>query len=489
MLEPPGGEPDERGRTGSAQTVTRPTAAAVGDPEPVDSPPWRFRPILAMLGTGLALLAVFAYGRYRSPIPFGYFSHPPIYGIWAPTWDRAALTVLPAAALLAATAWVVTSSRRVPTWLALAALIGCGVLTAIAVGLVRGDPHDLIRGVSTARTSPYYTSDLYLLDRLGVREFIERHPELTTRLHSYNSRTHPPGPLVFLFGLFKVFGAGHPLRIATALAVLALAAAVAAWAIGRSLGGERAGRIAAVLFVAAPGPLMLAYACLDMTFALLISTSIALFMLAIHRRSAPIAAAAGAVLGLGTLLTFATVFVVLAATLAVLVQSRSLRASARLLVAALAGGALVLVLARVLAGFDILASYHSSPGAGRRYDPYWIIGSPTAWLIFAGLPLAALGVVGLVRAVPGARRPVLPLILVLLMVVWAALPSEFTKLRPGEVERTWAFLYPLLAASAGVVVDRWTRRPGHRAGAIVAGLVLLSVAQAVLIQGLWDNLN
>ncbi len=109
--------------------------------------------------------------------------------------------------------------------------------------------------------------------------------------------------------------------------------------------------------------------------------------------------------------------------------------------------------------------------------------------MWAGLPLAALSVAGLLIKVPGARRPILPIALVLIMVVWVGLPTEITKLRPGEVERTWAFVYPVMAAVVGVVVDRWKRGKGRWSGAIVAGLVLLSVAQTVVLQSLWDNLQ
>lgn len=449
---------------------------------------WRW-PLLALAGLAVFLVAFLVYGRHRPPIGYGYFTHPPVYGIWDPTFDRLALIALPAALVLAATAWLVTSSRRIPTWAALPLVIGAGLLTASAVGLVRGDWRHLFRGVSTDPDAPYYTSDLHYLAELGVRGFIERHPDMTTDLHSYSSRTHPPGIHVFLHLLYRIIGPEHALRVAVVVAGLALSAAVAAWAIGRTLGGERAGRIAAVLFVAAPGPLLLAYSSMDMIFALVISASVALLVLAVHRRSAALAAAGGAVLGVATLLTFATSFVALAATVAVLVQTRSVRASAQLLGAAGAGGLAVLVLARLTLGLDVWASYQSSPGAGRPYNPYWIVASPSAWLIFAGLPLGALGVAGLVRRMPDARRAVLPLVLVLIMVGWAALPTVITKLRPGEVERTWAFLYPLVAAAAGVVVDRWSRRAGRWSGAVVAGLVLLSVAQAVLIQALWDNLN
>ena len=105
--------------------------------------------------------------------------------------------------------------------------------------------------------------------------------------------------------------------------------------------------------------------------------------------------------------------------------------------------------------------------------------------MWAGLPLAALSVAGLLIKVPGARRPILPIALVLIMVVWVGLPTEITKLRPGEVERTWAFVYPVMAAVVGVVVDRWKRGKGRWSGAIVAGLVLLSV----VLQSLWTTCN
>jgi hypothetical protein len=257
---------------------------------------------------------------------------------------------------------------------------------------------------------------------------------------------------------------------------------------GRTIGGSRAGRISAVLFVTAPGPLLLAYTNLDAVFATFLAGAAALFVLATARRSVAVAAAAGAVLGAGTLMTYATVFVALAATVAVVIETRRVRDAAKLLGAAAVGGVVVLLLARLALGIDIIASYRASPSSGGQYQPYWIFGSPAAWLIFAGLPLAALGLAGLVRKVPGARRATLPLVLVTIMVIWAALPGEITKLRPGEVERTWAFLYPVLAAAAGPVVDRWTRAAGRWGNAIVPSLAVLGIAQAVLLQALWDNL-
>jgi hypothetical protein len=77
------------------------------------------------------------------------------------------------------------------------------------------------------------------------------------------------------------------------------------------------------------------------------------------------------------------------------------------------------------------------------------------------------------------------------MFVWGVLPPSITGLRQGEVERTWAFLYPMLAASAGPVIAHWTRSRTQSgriwAGATVALLVALSVAQTGVIQSLWDT--
>jgi hypothetical protein len=86
----------------------------------------------------------------------------------------------------------------------------------------------------------------------------------------------------------------------------------------------------------------------------------------------------------------------------------------------------------------------------------------------------------------------LPAVLIVAMLIWGALPPHVTALRQGEVERTWAFLYPMLAVSAGLVVDRCTHAGSRRgriwAGAVVA-LLVLSVCPDRRGQSLSDNLT
>ena len=447
----------------------------------------RYLPALAMVAVAATLLAFYAYSQ-TVDVPFGIFQHPPIYGIWEPDLRWGAVWVVPAGLILATIAWLITS-RRTPSWLALILIIACAVGTAAAIAMVRGDWHDLYNGVSTAQEDDRYTADLHFVYEFGMRGFVERHSELIPHFNTWNSKTHPAGVLVFLYIIFETIGASHPLRITTALAALAMSASVAAWLMGRTIGGERAGRIAALLFVAAPGPLLLAYTSLDAIFATVISMSIALFMVAIHRASLLFASAAGAVLAVATLMTYATSFILIATTIAVVVQSSNVRGALKLLGSAAGAGLAVLTAAWLILGFDLLGSYNAAPRSRTPYDPYWIIAHPAAVLIWAGLPLATLGVAGLFLRVPHSHRPILPAVLVATMLVWGMLPAAVTGLRYGEVERTWAFLYPALAAAAGPLIHRWTSGSGRGSGAIVAGLVLLSVTQAAILQALWDNLQ
>ena len=422
-------------------------------------------------------------------LPNRYFAHPPIYGKFVPVFTSWALWLVPAGLFFAATAWVVTSARRVPSWLALSLIVVCGWVTSVAVNLVRGDPRELYEGVSTG-IGPYYTRDLHFVAQYGVRGFVENYPSIVPALYAYNAKTHPPGVQVFLSTISNIVG-DHPFGFTTILAVISLLAALGAYAMGRSYGGERSGRIAAVLAVAAPGPLMLAYTNMDVVFAAFFSIAAALFVVGARRRSLVLTAAAGAVLGAATFLTYATAFLALAAAIAIAVETRSVWHTFRLLVAAAVGGVAVLLVLRAGLGFDLWACYQAMRRSRGAYYPYWIVGSTGAWLMWAGLPLAALGLAGLVVKVPDARRPVLPLVLITGMFVWGMLPPVVTSLRQGEVERTWAFLYPMAAAAAGPVIAKWTtstRLTRWFTGSIIAILVVLSIAQAGVLQALWDNL-
>ncbi len=444
--------------------------------------------LFALLMAALGLMALFWVTELIQPSLDGIFRKPPIYGYFEPTISWLALAVVPATILFIAVSVVFVANGRLSLWLGVTISILCSVALAAAITLVRGDPGDLVRRISNTDQLVSYASDVRLIVKYGVREFTEKHPSLASEMAFWNTRTHPPGPVLTLHGLFEVFGARHTLRVATAVATLGMTSVIGSVLIGRTIGGERVGRIAGVLFLASPGPLLLAFSSMDLIFAAGMSIAAGLFVVSAKRRSLWWAASAGVVLGVTTLMTFATVFIAVAATVNYLVQPYDRRQSLAKLAAAAAGGLAALALATVGLGFDLIGSYAAVPEGGGSYQVYWIIGGLGAWLIFAGLPIAAFGTWGLFQKCEDGSRPTFALALVTIMLIWAVLPPEVTKLRPGELERTWAFVYPVMAAVAAPVVDRWTRSPGRFRNAIIPGLLALSIVQAVAIQTMWDTL-
>lgn len=444
--------------------------------------------LTALLAGALALAGLFWVTKLMDPTIDGTFGKPPVYGQYEPTISWLGATVVPTALLLIAFTIVFLAKRWLPEWLSVSILVLLAVLLAASIAVVRGDVGDLVRRISNSGKWLSYASDVPLVWEHGVRGFAEMHPTLGSEFAYWNTRTHPPGPVLVLFGIFKVLGATHSLRIATTVATLGMTTAVGALLLGRSMGGERAGRIGAALLVAAPGPLLLAYTSMDLVFAAGMSIAAGLLVLSTKRSSLWWAVGGGAVLGLTTLMTFATIFIAAAATVAFLVAEDNLGRAMTKLGAAAVGGLVILASATLGLGFDLIGSYLAVPSRTSLYNPYWAIGGPGAWLVFAGLPIAVLGTWGLFRRSGDGSRPVFAIALVVIMLIWAVLPTEITKLRAGELERTMAFLYPVLAAVAAPVVDIWVRQSGRLRHAIVPSLMALSIAQAVVIQILWDTL-
>jgi len=446
------------------------------------------RAAAVLLLGAVAVVGVFLVAELTNPTLEGIFTKPPIYGYYDPSLSILGLGILPAAALLIGFATAFVLRKAIPAWLGIAVVIALAVALAASVTLVRGDTEDLVRRVSDGDRWLSYASDIPLVEQHGVRGFAQLHPDLAPEFKYWNTRTHPPGPVIVLFGIFELLGAVHTLRIATAIAALGMTTALGAYLLGSAGADQRSAKIATALLVAAPGPLLLAYTSMDLVFAAGMSIAAGFLVISASRTRLWWAVAGGAVLGATTLMTFATIFVAVAATMHILVIEKCTRKAAAKLAAAAMGGLAVLASATIVLGFDLIGSFLAVPASSSPYNAYWIVGAPGAWFVFAGLPVAALGTWGLFRRTDDGSRPVFAITLMALMITWALLPSEVTKLRSGELERTWAFAYPALAASAAPVVNLWMRSSKRFGHVVLPALMAISIAQAVLIQVLWDTL-
>jgi hypothetical protein len=101
--------------------------------------------------------------------------------------------------------------------------------------------------------------------------------------------------------------------------------------------------------------------------------------------------------------------------------------------------------------------------AARRPYAFWVFGSPVAFLLVLGLPIAWLA---LSSAAPEARA--------IAAVIAVAALAGFTK---AETERIWLFLAPLVCLAAAPLVRR------HRT--LAAALAVQALVYGALMNTVW----
>jgi hypothetical protein len=389
-------------------------------------------------------------------------SVPPAFLKWQPTIGPE-LVVPMALAVVGVVA--LPRAMAAPTWaflaLAVAFVFVLSVTLAVQAGKA-GTFHGCCEaGYGTALTRPLerrtdYLVNVPLVRKVGPRWFDQQYPFLARPVKgrlSLRAQTHPPGAILVLWLLM---GLTHSNVVATAMLVVLLGAAgaIPTYWLARELHGERIARFAVVLFAASPAVVLYTATSMDAVF----MTVLAMAACALVRapRSDGWAAVAGAAVVASLLLTYAaaalTVVGVGAAVLAWRRQ-RWHRVVRRGVVAALAALAAAWAVQRSV-GIDLLTCFRVSARIQHGYAAYrdrpywfWVFGSIVAFLIAAGIALAALLVRQTVARWRG-REPGFE------TVVWAVLVvSAVFGLVRGETEHIWLFMVPLVAAAAAPVAE------------------------------------
>jgi methylthioxylose transferase len=274
---------------------------------------------------------------------------------------------------------------------------------------------------------------------------------------------HPPGLMLVLHYL----GIDGPRGMAALVILAAALGAPLTYALGRALLDDARARIATVLWIFAPSALLYGATAPDALFATVGVLAAVLLVL----RHPALRLAGAAALALASLFSYALLAIGAWSALVVL---RREGARAAILMSAACAAALTLFYGAlyVATGFDILAAlqstdqvYRNSLAAIRPYA-FWVFGSPVAFLVALGLPLAWYAV----RAVPASDAAALALATVIVI----ATVLGFTK---AETERIWLMFVPLACVAAAAVL------PARRLGLVLA----LLVAQAVVAELLFDT--
>lgn len=424
-------------------------------------------PVAAM--AVLALTAAIGWALTAALEPRAFDSwlgvpNPPLFLIWRPHLELGAV-----AAALALAAGVVSAplltDRRVA---AIPFAVGAFAL-ALALRLVLATA----RGGVDAWTAPFgaplrggneYLPALPGIEGLGLVAYLDRFAEIMPTLPVHPS-AHPPGTIVLLH-LLGIDGAGGmaALTIATGAMTVPLT-----YALGRLLLAERHARAAAILLVFSPAALIYGVTSTDAMFAMF-GLIPAVALAADGRLARPLGAAA---LALASLFSWA-LLAVGAWAAAVAALRHGIGSALRLAAwcaAALAG---FYGLLAALTGFDPIGALDT---AGELYRHgvsnlrpywYWTLGSPAAFLISAGLPIAWFAA----KAVAARHAPALALA----GVIAVAAVLGFSK---AETERIWLFMGPLACVAAAPFVA------GRRLHLVLGLLGAQALATQLLFFTVW----
>jgi methylthioxylose transferase len=437
----------------------------------------------ASAATAAAVLAVGTLGtiylRFRSGVswrvpsvpywysfPFYIFPHPRLALAWA-------LRATPVIAL--AVAGVLALHRSHLRWgTRVAASAGLAFVLALAVAALAGGPWAWRQPLDYAGE---YQAGVGMVG--AIPAFLRAFPRLLPFLPSHASG-HPAGAMVAYALVARVW----PGLTAAALATVALGSlgVVAAGGLARDELGEPGGRLALACWVLSPGVVLYLATSADAIFATVLGAAALAAHRGLTRRSPAWTAAGGALLWVGSMLTYSAVL--LLAFLGLRAAGR-LRADRAWVLAWAAGTAAVFVGLAVLlwatTGYDVPAAlrathraYQAAPGSAGRPYALWLPGDLVAFGGMLGVPLlAALAT----RAVAVVReRAWTSVDAAALATLLAAASWGFTR---GEVERIFQFLVPLVLVPATRQLLAWRARLP-----VVAGLLL---AQVLAVQILFNT--
>lgn len=359
-------------------------------------------------------------------------------------------------------------SARVSPWQFALAALSLGLALRVALGMA-GSGVDGLYGVYQLGNHEAASEYLPALPafEFGTRFFLDTFAEVGTSL-PVHAIGHPPGLLVTMHAL-GIDGA--PGMAALTIGVGALSIPLA-YLLGRTLMDERRARVATLLYVFAPSAILYGATSADALYATVALAAALPLARAARGRKGRVGAGAVA-LAFASFFSYANLAVGAWATLLAWQRSGVRRAA---LIAAACGVALLgfYLLLHLATGYDPVGvvkateSVYRAGIASRRPYEFWVFGSPTAFLVALGLPIAWFALRSAGAGDAAARA--------LLAVLVTAAVLGFSK---AETERIYLYLVPLacLAAAASL--------PERRLGIVLGALAAQALLTELLFYTVW----
>ncbi len=308
------------------------------------------------------------------------------------------------------------------------------------------------------RTRYEYYSDVPKVDQVGFLSFMRDYakPELFSTL-SGHAQTHPPGGILFLWVISKLFGY-NLLAASLGAVVFTSLTVIPIYLLAKELYGESIGRYALALFLITPNFVMFTGTSMDGPFSLFPILSLYLFYRGIFSGQARFYGfLTGISLGCGLLMTYSTVFIGLFFTVVMLLtlivdRSRFRRTLTLLLIAGVTFIAFYLLMF-LFAGFNLIEALQASikkdrAALGTGYETigryfHLSVGNLFAFLIGIGIPMTTVWLRQVVQTIRNGQRGK-PIDIYVIGYLISLLVIAFSTLFTMEVERVWIFMAPFI---------------------------------------------
>ena len=341
--------------------------------------------------------------------------------------------------------------RGTPGYILIPVSIALAVSIDTAVAMIDGGLRALVEPYT--RTGLEYYGDVPKVK--GVREFLRDYVKIFDTL-SGHSQTHPPGGVLFLWLVSKLFGRGLVQAAFSTIAFTSLTV-IPVYLLARQLYGEETARKALGLFLITPNMVMFTATAMDGPFSLFPILSVYLFYKALWSGKELLAIPTGIALGFGMLMNYTTTIIGLffAVTTALALAIERERFKIALKVCLIAGATFVLfyLFLHLWSGFNPLAAFWMSykkdeRAMGTGYESFGryfniSIANLFAFLIGVGIPSTTVWLHEISHQLrrlirrESADLYVLSSLLTLLL-------TSFSTLFTLEVERIWIFMVPFV---------------------------------------------
>ena len=348
------------------------------------------------------------------------------------------------------------------TWLF---LISIGFFLAISISVAMIDGYREVAGQQLpafqepyTRTRYEYYGDVPKVDQVGLLSFMRDYakPELFSML-SGHAQTHPPGGILFLWIVSKLFGY-NLLAASLGSIVFTSLTVIPIYLLAKELYGESIGRYGLALFLITPNFVMFTGTSMDGPFSVFPILSLYLFYRGISSERAILYGfLTGISLGCALLMTYSTVFIGLFFSVVMLLTLIANRGKFRckltlLLIAATTCIAFYLLIF-LFTGFNLIEALQEAirkdrARLGTGYETIGLylhlsIGNLSAFLIGVGIPMTTVWLRQVVRTIRDKRRGE-PIDIYIVGYLISLLVIAFSALFTMEVERIWIFMAPFI---------------------------------------------